>query len=114
MDHQQNQMQTLSQVMEILRKRGIQREFCMNETGEMRLQHGDKIYLPEDLTIVRIYRFEGESDPDDNAVLYVAEDKERNMGMIIDTYGADNSRLDDKLDEFLRKIPVRERDFKLP
>lgn len=111
MDHQQNQMQTLSQVMETLRKRGIQREFCMNEAGEMRLQHRDKIYLPEDLIIVRVYRFEGESDPDDNAVLYVVEDEEKNLGMIIDTYGVDNSRPDDKFDEFLRKIPVKERDF---
>ena len=102
-------MLTLSQVMnKLAAKKGIHREFRMNECGDMKLQDSEKIYQPSDLKIVKIYRFEGDSNPDDNAVLYVAEDKQGNKGIIIDAYGAESNYPGDKFDEFMRDIPVDE------
>lgn len=105
-----DRMTTLSQVMTTLSQRGIHREFRMNEYGEMKFENSEKTYHPSDLTILKTYRFEGDSNPDDNAVLYVVKDTTGNMGMIIDSYGADSNYPGEKFDEFLRDIPVQESD----
>lgn len=105
-----DRMTTLSQVMETLSQRGIHREFRMNESCEMKFENSDKNYQPSDLTILKTYRFEGDSNPDDNAVLYVLKDTAGNIGMIIDSYGADSNYPGEKFDEFLRDIPVQESD----
>ncbi|MBP2617175.1 hypothetical protein [Chryseobacterium jejuense] len=112
MENQENidQMTTLSQVMNKLSERGIKREFRMNENCEMKFENSEKIYTPSELTVLKTYRFEGDSNPDDNAVLYVVKDDAGNRGMIIDSYGADSNYSGDKFDEFLRDIPVHESD----
>lgn len=102
-------MLTLSQVMaKLASKKGIHREFRMNENGEMKLQDAENIYSPDELKIVKVFRFEGDSNPDDNAVLYVAEDRLGNKGIIIDSYGADSNYPGDVFDAFLRDIPIDE------
>lgn len=112
MENQDNKnlMSTLSQVMQVMAKRGITKEFRMNEACEMKYEDSEKTYKPEDLTIVKSYRFEGDSNPDDNAVLYILKDKEGNLGMIIDSYGAESNYPGDEFDAFLRDIPVHESD----
>lgn len=110
----QKPMKTLSQVMETLRARGIVEEFRMNEKGEMRFAQEEEVLQPEDMQILRSYRFEGDSSPDDNAVLYVVKDKNDNLGMIIDSYGAESNYEGEKFDKFIRAIPVEEDDsFKI-
>ncbi|AYZ14271.1 hypothetical protein V2E39_21685 [Chryseobacterium arthrosphaerae] len=105
-----DRMTTLSQVMKTLSERGIHREFRMNESCEMKLENSDKVYQPSELTILKTYRFEGDSNPDDNAVLYVVKDDTGNKGMIIDSYGADSNYPGQEFDEFLRKITILESD----
>ena len=82
----------------------------MNESCEMKLENSDKVYQPSELTILKTYRFEGDSNPDDNAVLYVVKDDTGNKGMIIDSYGADSNYPGQEFDEFLRKITILESD----
>jgi hypothetical protein len=101
-------MTTLSQVMATLSQRGITREFRMNESGEMKFENSEKSYQPSDLSILKTYRFEGDSNPDDNAVLYIVRDSIGNLGMIIDSYGADSNYPGEEFDTFLRDIPIHE------
>lgn len=42
---------------------------------------------PEDFEIMETYRFEGESSPDDNSVLYAIESKDGVKGILVDAYG---------------------------
>lgn len=102
-------MTTLSQVMTRLAQRGIHREFRMNENCEVKLENSEKIYQPDELTIIKTYRFEGPSNPDDNAVLYLVKDNEGNYGMVIDSYGAETN-YPKEFDNFLREIPILESD----
>ena len=110
MNNSQNNdtMTTLSSVMNILRQRGIYKEFRMNEDCEMKYEGSNKNYRPEELKIVKTYRFEGASNPDDSAVLYVVEDLDKNLGIIIDSYGANSNYPGQEFDTFLRDIPVEE------
>ncbi|KAB1228776.1 MULTISPECIES: hypothetical protein [Chryseobacterium] len=105
-----DRMTTLSEVMKTLSERGIQREFRMNENCEMKFENSDKIYQPAELVILKTYRFEGDSNPDDSAVLYVLKDNNGNRGMIIDSYGADSNYPGEAFDKFLRDIPILESD----
>ncbi len=101
-------MLSMSQVMAKLAERGITGEFRMNEKCEMKYNDSHKNYQPEELKILRTYRFEGDSNPDDNAVLYVAASTDGNQGMIIDSYGAESNYSGEKFDDFLRNIPIEE------
>lgn len=42
---------------------------------------------PEDFEIKEMYRFEGDSTPDDNSVLYAIESKDGVKGVMVDAYG---------------------------
>lgn len=45
------------------------------------------LYKPEDVRVLNFFRFEGASNPDDNAILYVIETKDGNKGTLVDGYG---------------------------
>ena len=107
---QPGEMNTVSQILEKLRLKGRDNEIKMTDHGKMQSANLNKIYRPEDLTIVKTYRFEGDSNPDDSAVLYVLEDNSGNKGIIIDSYGADSNYPGEAFDKFLRDIPILESD----
>ncbi|MEE1884620.1 hypothetical protein [Pedobacter flavus] len=104
------EMNTLSQILEKLRLKGRDNEITMNEEGLMVGSKNNKIYTPEALTIVKNYRFEGMSDPADNSALYIVEDNEGTIGYIMDAYGIYSDHIGPSFDDFLKKIPVADRD----
>lgn len=104
------EMNTLSQILEKLRLKGRDNEIRMSDHGKMQSANLNKIYKPEDLTIVKTYRFEGMSDPGDSSVLYLVEDKDKDIGYIIDNYGAYSDNSGPGFDDFLKKLPVADRD----
>lgn len=104
------EMNTLSQILEKLRLKGKDNEIKMTDHGKMQSANLHKIYKPDELTIVKTYRFEGMSDPGDNSVLYLLIDKDGDMGYIIDAYGVYSDNDGPGFDDFLKKIPVADRD----
>lgn len=104
-------MTTLSTVMEKLRLKRQDNEFKMYPEG-FGIGNG-KFYQPEELTIIRTYRFEGESDPADSVILYLLESQDGLIGYSMDAYGAYTNHDDDGYDDFIRKIKVEDRDEQL-
>ena len=102
------EMSTLSSVLEKLRIKKSDKEFRITPRG-FSVGTG-KIYQPQDLKIIRTYRFEGESDPSDNTILYLIEANDGLIGYSMDAYGVYSDHDDDGYDDFIRKIPVEERD----
>ena len=102
------EMTTVSSVLEKLRVKKFDNEFLMTPEGFT--PGNKKIYQPEDLKIIRTYRFEGESDPSDNSIIYLIEAKDGLIGYALDAYGAYSDHDDDRFDNFIRKIPVEERE----
>ena len=105
-----HEMATLSAVLEKLRKQRYDHEFKMEE-GCFTTDQGGK-YSPEDLTIIKTYRFEGDSDPADSSVLYVIEAKDGLIGYVLDMYGAESNH-DAAFDDFVRQIPMKDREDQL-
>ena len=104
------EMNTLSQVLEKLRKKGLDHELNITDHGKMQSKTLNKIYCPEDLTIIKTYRFEGMSDPADNSVLYIIEDNQKDRSYILDSYGAYSDHDGPAFDDFLKKINTEDRD----
>lgn len=101
------QMTTLTMVLEKLRLRKHDNEFRMTEGGFTAGK--GKTYQPEDLKIIQTYRFEGNSDPADSAIVYVIEANDGLVGYSLDAYGAYSDHEEEGYDEFIRRIPVEER-----
>jgi hypothetical protein len=101
-------MTTLSSVLEKLRIRKQDNEFQVSEKGFS--SPAGKVYQPDELKIIKTYRFEGDSDPSDSTILYLIEANDGLTGYSIDAYGAYTNHEEDWYDDFVRKIPVSERE----
>jgi hypothetical protein len=110
-DYKPGEMSTISSVLEKLRIKKRDKEFRMTPEGFT--AGTGKYYQPEDLKIIRTYRFEGESDPSDSSIIYLIEANDGLIGYSIDAYGVYSEHDDDTYDAFIRKIPVEERDEQL-
>lgn len=61
----------------------------------------DKHYSPAQVKVIDFYRFEGQSDPADNSILYIVETEDGVKGMVVDAYGA---YADDAVTKFFRHV----------
>lgn len=102
------EMTTVTSVLERLRVKKRDKEFRMTPEGFT--AGTGKFYQPEDLKIIKTYRFEGESDPADSSIIYVIEAKDGLIGYSMDSYGAYSDHEEEGYDDFIRKINVEERD----
>lgn len=102
------ELSTVTAVLERLRVKKRDNEFQM--TAEGFSTGKGKFYNPEDLKIIKTYRFEGETDPSDSSIIYLLEANDGMIGYTMDAYGVYSNHTDDGYDDFIRKINVEERD----
>lgn len=107
METQKNEMTTMTSVLENLRLKRQDNEFTMSEEGFVGTN--GRTYQPEELIIIKTYRFEGESDPADSAIIYLIEACDGLVGYSIDTFGAYSNNAEG-YDDFIKKIKVQDRD----
>jgi len=79
-------MSTLTSCTNHLTQEGFIENFKAKKNGIEAPSTG-KIYIPSEVKIVSFYRFEGESDPADNSILYAIEANDNTKGLLIDAYG---------------------------
>jgi hypothetical protein len=65
---------------------GFKEDFKATSGGLQSLST-DKLYTPDQVRVINFFRFEGFSDPDDNAVLYLLETSDGLKGTLVDAYG---------------------------
>ncbi|UII32082.1 hypothetical protein LVD17_27750 [Fulvivirga ulvae] len=88
----------MSEVVKTLKDRGYTLDFIYRD-NKLLTTDKEKSYQAEDLTIIDEYRFEGDSDPADMAILYSIETQDGDKGTLVDAYGADSSL---ELEKFLK------------
>lgn len=103
-------MTTVSSVLEKLRLKKYDNEFRLTTDKRQLTSDNHKTYNPEDLRIIRTYRFEGESNPDDNAVIYVIRAPDGLIGYSLDAYGV-YSEYEEGYAEVIRKIPIEREEW---
>lgn len=100
-------MTPLSVVMERLREKGYGRELIINKEGAY-FEGQSTIYQPSSLTIVKVYRFEGESDPADMSVIYAIHADDDQVGYLLNAYGTYSDRDHPFYEDFIRNVQVDE------
>lgn len=97
-------MDTLSEVINVLRGRGYTTDFNLEQNclvcseGRYRVNH-------DEFVIDKTYRFEGESNPDDEATLYaISSEKHGIKGILVNGAGI---YTDEMADEMLAALDIK-------
>ncbi len=103
---------TLTEVLEKLRLKKMDNEFRWEDgfftAGKQ------KNYSPEDLVILKTFRFEGQSDPSDSSILYIIKANDGLIGYSLNAYGIYSDHDNEEgYDNFIRKVPVEGRENQL-
>jgi hypothetical protein len=93
-------MKSLATCVNRMIAEGYSEDFKITEQGLASLNK-ERSYSPDQIQIVNFFRFEGMSDPDDNAVLYVIETTDGTKGTVIDAYGIYN---DARISRFMKDV----------
>ena len=80
------EMKTLASTLNKLVTEGYTEDFKVSEMGLLSLKK-EKKYSPEEVHVVDFFRFEGESDPADNSILYAIETSDGTKGTLTDAFG---------------------------
>lgn len=95
---------TLSQTIEGLKKEGYTMDFNIHQQC-LACQKTNITLSPDEFQIDAFYRFEGESNPDDEAVVYaISSEKYRVKGILVNAFG---TYADDISDALVQKLHLR-------
>ncbi len=81
-----NSYSSLSIAIQDLQKEGYTADFNLCNAG-VEHKHKKHIHKATELDVIKFYRFEGMSNPDDNTILYVIETTTGEKGLLVDAYG---------------------------
>ncbi|MCD6065818.1 MAG: hypothetical protein K0S33_644 [Bacteroidetes bacterium] len=94
-------MTTMVGCMNKLHADGYTENFVAKEKG-LEAPTNQKVYGPTEVKIANFYRFEGESDPADNAIVYAIETNDGIKGMLVDSYGGPYANR--KISQFITEV----------
>ena len=97
---------TVSSALNTLKERGFTTDF--NIAFDKIICNETNVCLnPHEFEITEVYRFEGESNPSDEAVVYTVESGDKNMkGVLVSAYGP---YADVMSDEMIKKLSIHRR-----
>ena len=93
-------MTTLVSVLAQLEEAGFTAQFKATENGLLSLA-STYTFQPDELQVTHFYRFEGESNQDDSAILYAIETSNHEKGTLVDGYGPSADTL---VGEFMQQV----------
>ena len=86
-------MTTLSEVLNKLKKDGYTVDFNLSENS-LKCKGSSLQIHPDEFVVDKHYRFEGESDPADEAVVYAISSAKHNVkGILVDGYGISSDEI---------------------
>lgn len=95
---------TLSEGINSLRKEGYTEDFNLKQDC-IECGNGKFRIFQDEFRIDKVYRYEGDSNPDDESVLYaISSDKHNIKGILVNAYGIYS---EDITDEMLSKLKWR-------
>ena len=99
-----NPYNTLSETMNDLRKQGYVEDFNLKQNC-LECRDGQFKVFADDFKVDKYFRFEGESNPSDAAILYaISSDKHQLKGVLVNAYGIYSEAV---TDEMLQKLEIR-------
>jgi hypothetical protein len=100
-----NEMTTLSEILDKLKKEGYTIDFNLTSNCLECADNSLQIH-PEDFVVDKFYRFEGESDPGDEAIVYAISSTKHDLkGTLVNGYGP---FADDIAEELVHALKIHE------
>ncbi len=93
--------ETVSTAIEALQQQGYTVDFRLEGN---RLVCPSDGFKPDEFDIVDVYRYEGDTDPADEASVYAIESKSGLKGILVTGYGASSDALATELLEKFRRV----------
>ena len=93
-------LKTMVSCLNALVKKGYTEDYKVTERG-MKSVQSEKVYSPRDIKDVDFFRFEGNSDPSDNSILYAIETNDGTKGTLADAFGPYS---DTKVTAFMQQV----------
>lgn len=93
-------MKSLATCLSKMVKDGYTEGFQITEKGLESIQKHNS-YKPEQIQMINSFRFEGESDGDENAILYVIETSDGTKGTLLNAHGIYN---DPEVLKFMKEV----------
>ncbi len=94
---------TVVEAVKGLKQRGYTIDFNL-QADRISCQQTPLSLTPADFEITEFYRFEGESDPADEAIVYAIESKEGQKGVLVNGFGISSEEVGA---EMIEKLAVR-------
>jgi hypothetical protein len=100
-----NEMTTLSEILDKLKKEGYTTDFNLTSNCLECSENSLQIH-PEDFVVDRVFRFEGASDPGDEAIVYAISSTKHDLkGTLVNGYGP---LADDITEELVHALRIKE------
>jgi quercetin dioxygenase-like cupin family protein len=98
-----NEMTTLSRVLNVLKERGYTEDFNLTDTSLVSAGNSLRLY-PDEFVVDKHYRFEGPSDPADEAIVYAISSIKHNIkGTLVNGYGMYSDKISDDMVNALKE-----------
>ena len=95
---------TLSETINILRKEGYNEDFNLQQDC-LECHNGEYQLLEDEFKVDKFFRFEGDSNPSDSAILYAISSDSKNLkGLLVNGYGIYSEPFADKM---VKKLEMR-------
>ena len=96
---------TLSQAINSLKEEGYDQDFNAKEDC-IECRPLDLRLSPEEFEVDRVFRFEGDSNPDDSSILFaISSNNGKVKGTLVDAYGAYSDPMNAEMIQKLRYTP---------
>lgn len=92
---------TVTEAINAFRDKGFTLDFNLDENC---LTCANGKFDSEDFEIVAFYRYEGDSDPADSAMVYAIESDKGHKGILVTGYGVSDNTISDRM---LKKLSFR-------
>ncbi|MCB0373086.1 MAG: phosphoribosylpyrophosphate synthetase [Muricauda sp.] len=93
---------TLSEAVNILTQEGYKEDFEAEENC-IKALYSKKEYQPDELLVLATYRFEGMTNPDDQAAVLTIEANDGTKGTLVMSYSAEHGQNE----TLIRQIPFK-------
>ena len=95
-------METLTAVLSHLKDLAWDNEFSVTENNKIELNKS--YYNIDDIELIQTYRFEGDSDPSEQAIIYIIKTPDGIIGYSIDSYGMYSNHNNDNYSNFISNL----------
>ncbi len=98
-------MATLTEILEKLKQEGYTVDLNLKHNCLECAENSLQVH-PEDFVVDRIFRFEGDSNPDDEAILYaISSEKHGIKGTVVNSYG---TYADDITEDLIHALKMKQ------